>query len=251
MDRQLPRLGPSRMLPIRANSWLRGARQPDLFPIQWWQLRYGLAVILVVIAWVSRELFLPEAGDRSPFMVFGLAVLGTALIAGFGPGLLASIMSSAIAGFFYLSPRNTIGLDQPFEFIGLGLFALEGLAAAIAGGLVRRSILRERALVRAGNRIARFLHHAEVARGESVANRRNRIEDLTERELEVARSLAMGLTNDEIGSALFVSRNTVKTHLKHIYEKLDVKTRTEAVARCLELGLLTDRERSPTDREGS
>ena len=37
---------------------------------------------------------------------------------------------------------------------------------------------------------------------------------------------------------MFLSRNTVKTHLKHIYEKLAVRTRTEAVARCIELGLL-------------
>jgi ATP/maltotriose-dependent transcriptional regulator MalT len=82
------------------------------------------------------------------------------------------------------------------------------------------------------------MERAEVVRGQPLVNPERLIEDLTEREREVARLLAFGLGNGEIAATLFVSRNTVKTHLKHIYEKLAVRTRTEAVARCIELGLL-------------
>jgi LuxR family maltose regulon positive regulatory protein len=53
--------------------------------------------------------------------------------------------------------------------------------------------------------------------------------DLTDREVEVLALLAQGQTNAEMAKTLFVSVNTVKTHLKNIFAKLDVGTRTEAV----------------------
>jgi LuxR family maltose regulon positive regulatory protein len=64
------------------------------------------------------------------------------------------------------------------------------------------------------------------------------IEPLTDRELEVLQELAEGLTNREIARRLMVSLNTIKTHTKNIYAKLDVRNRTEAVIRAQELGLL-------------
>lgn len=54
--------------------------------------------------------------------------------------------------------------------------------------------------------------------------------DLSQRELEVLGKLARGLPNAEIGVELSVSENTVRFHLKNIYEKLGVTNRTEAVA---------------------
>jgi LuxR family maltose regulon positive regulatory protein len=61
---------------------------------------------------------------------------------------------------------------------------------------------------------------------------------LSERELEVVRLLATDLTGPEIARAMFVSVNTLRTHTKHIFTKLDVKTRRAAVTRVAELGLL-------------
>lgn len=60
---------------------------------------------------------------------------------------------------------------------------------------------------------------------------------ISERELEVLELLAEGCSNQEIADRLFVSLNTVKTHLSHLYDKLDVRRRTQAVqaARALEL----------------
>lgn len=54
--------------------------------------------------------------------------------------------------------------------------------------------------------------------------------ELSRRELEVLGKLARGLPNAEIASELYVSENTVRFHLKNIYEKLGVTNRTEAVA---------------------
>ena len=64
------------------------------------------------------------------------------------------------------------------------------------------------------------------------------LDPLTERELEVLRVLAEGLSNKEIAGRLVVAPSTVKQHLKSIYSKLDVHSRMQAVARGRELELL-------------
>jgi DNA-binding CsgD family transcriptional regulator len=61
-------------------------------------------------------------------------------------------------------------------------------------------------------------------------------ESLTPREFDVLKLLIAGLTNTEIGAELHVSGETVKTHMEHIFRKLDVHSRTQAVIRALELG---------------
>lgn len=61
---------------------------------------------------------------------------------------------------------------------------------------------------------------------------------LTEREVEVLRFLSHGLTTAQTGSEMFISENTVKTHVRHILEKLEVNNRAEAVARATQLGLI-------------
>ena len=62
---------------------------------------------------------------------------------------------------------------------------------------------------------------------------------LTGKEREVLAALAAGSSNQQIAEALFVTIATVKTHLAHIYAKLDAKDRHEAIARAVALGLLT------------
>jgi len=52
---------------------------------------------------------------------------------------------------------------------------------------------------------------------------------ISKREIEVLHLIVDGHSNDEIAQQLFVSKNTVKTHIKHIYSKLDVKNRIEAI----------------------
>ncbi len=62
--------------------------------------------------------------------------------------------------------------------------------------------------------------------------------NLSPRELDVLRHLCRGLGNEELGLALGVSGETVKSHLKSVFQKLDVSGRAEAVSRGYELGLL-------------
>jgi LuxR family maltose regulon positive regulatory protein len=64
------------------------------------------------------------------------------------------------------------------------------------------------------------------------------IEPLSQRELEVLRLIAQGLSNREISERLFIALSSVKGHNQMIFSKLQVQSRTEAVARARELGLL-------------
>jgi two-component system, NarL family, response regulator LiaR len=61
---------------------------------------------------------------------------------------------------------------------------------------------------------------------------------LSKRELEVLELMATGLSNQEIAMKLFVSLNTIKTHTSKVFEKLDVKRRTQAVEKAKRLNLI-------------
>ena len=61
---------------------------------------------------------------------------------------------------------------------------------------------------------------------------------LSRRELEVLELMATGLSNQEIAAQLFVSLNTIKTHSSKVFEKLDVKRRTQAVEKAKRLSLI-------------
>lgn len=62
--------------------------------------------------------------------------------------------------------------------------------------------------------------------------------ELSKRELEILSLLAQGHSNQEIASKLFVSLSTVKTHIQNLFEKLDVKRRTQAVEKAKRLNLI-------------
>jgi LuxR family maltose regulon positive regulatory protein len=74
--------------------------------------------------------------------------------------------------------------------------------------------------------------------GEAVAASQPLIEPLSERELEVLRWVAAGYSNQEIAQELVIAVSTVKKHIYNIFGKLEVESRTQAVARAKELELL-------------
>jgi ATP/maltotriose-dependent transcriptional regulator MalT len=94
-----------------------------------------------------------------------------------------------------------------------------------ACGALRYRDEAERELGRLGHRVHRRTH---PGRADATG-----LESLTERELQVARLVVDRKTNPEIAAELFLSKKTVETHLRHIFEKMDVASRV-ALARALE-----------------
>ena len=78
----------------------------------------------------------------------------------------------------------------------------------------------------------------EFAKSASPSVVEHVLSDLTDRELEVLRQLARGLSNVEIADTLFVSEATIKTHVSHILTKLEVRDRVQAVVVAYESGLV-------------
>jgi LuxR family maltose regulon positive regulatory protein len=64
-------------------------------------------------------------------------------------------------------------------------------------------------------------------------------EPLSRREIDVLRLLAAGRSNQEIASVLVIAESTVKMHVKHLYDKLDVHNRVEAITHARALHLLS------------
>ena len=69
--------------------------------------------------------------------------------------------------------------------------------------------------------------------------------DLSEREIEVLRCIALGSTNGEIAERLYVSVRTVETHRAHVQQKLNIRTRAQLVRFAREAGLLDPEEQAP------
>ena len=98
--------------------------------------------------------------------------------------------------------------------------------------LARDAVLRVPVAVPASDRRTPGAHAAaRLPAGESV-------DGLTVRELAILSALPTRMSNQDIADLLLISLNTVKTHLKHIYRKLDATCRTEAVAEAQRLRLL-------------
>jgi LuxR family maltose regulon positive regulatory protein len=136
-------------------------------------------------------------------------------------------------------------LEQAVALARRGAAPLE-IAAALTGlGQVRRdpaALAEARAAVvglEDPGRLPALIEQAELAlRGRLRGPRRKIAGDLSDRELVVLRLLPGDSSLREIASSLFLSLNTVKTHSRSIYRKLDASSRQEAVERGRELGLL-------------
>ncbi|MGA2641933.1 MAG: response regulator [Spirochaetia bacterium] len=107
-------------------------------------LRYVVAVMIVAATFVIRwALSLAVGPGLPPFIVFYPAVMVVALLAGMGPGLLATAVASSIAAFWVLPLQGHAATIRAADALGLALFALMGVFMSLVAALFRRA--KERA----------------------------------------------------------------------------------------------------------
>ncbi|HEY6252996.1 MAG TPA: response regulator transcription factor [Candidatus Angelobacter sp.] len=105
-----------------------------------------------------------------------------------------------------------------------------------AVGYVLKSVVREQ-LLQAIRQVCRGERYLDPAVASLLAARVSH-RSLTTRELEVLRMVVKGLSNKEIAAALDIAEVTVKLHVSHVLEKLDVKDRTQAATEALKRGII-------------
>src|SRR5688572_20442293 len=117
-------------------------------------------------------------------------------------------------------------------------FVVEAVRAGAKGYVLKtreaEHLLRTVRLVSEGNMVIDPDLVVAVADELSAAKTGDkRPETLTDREMEILQLLAFGYTNKDIAGRLFISADTVKTHLEHVYQKLGASDRTAAVAEAM------------------
>ncbi len=150
----------------------------------------------------------------------------------------------AIPGVLSASPKTRIVMLTTFD---VDHYVYDALRAGASGFLMKdvppeQLIAGVRAVVRGDMLIApsitRRLVESYVRRSPPDSARGKQLGELTERERDVLRELAHGLSNVEIGLRLHVSEGTVKTHVSRLLAKLGLRDRVQAVIAAYELGFV-------------
>src|SRR5450759_271210 len=113
-----------------------------------------------------------------------------------------------------------------------------GVLRAGAVGYVRKDAEPE-TLLAAGRAVARGKTYSDPSVSDQVLHAASPREELTAREREVLRRLALGLSNREIADALCIGEETVKTHVGSVLAKLQVENRAQAIVQALRRGLVS------------
>jgi DNA-binding CsgD family transcriptional regulator len=201
------------------------------------RLRYGLPILLIT-ATTGLTLILSAFVGRPVSALMLVAVVAIALGRGAWPAFGMVALTGALVALA-LPPIGMPWLYDPVHAGAVGLLVAEGAMLALIGAVVRATLRRMLEPVPVGETVCTAADGRQPV-GRCLA------EHLTPRETEVLRMAASGRTVDELAAELFVSPNTVKTHLAHCYGKLGAHNRAEAVALGMHSGVLR-----PTDLEGA
>ena len=144
-----------------------------------------------------------------------------------------ALQGSGKGGQALKSLERALILAEPESYVRI--FIDEG---ASMRRLLRRAIAEGIAVAYAGRLLTALEGEAEKKRRQGTAAQASMVDPLSERELKVLRLLTTHLSSSDIAQELTISVNTVRTHIKSIYSKLNAHSRNEAVQRAKELDIL-------------
>lgn len=160
------------------------------------------------------------------------------------PGMDGIQATRALAGPGVENPTKVLILTT----FGLDEYVVEALRAGASGFLLKdvppEDLVEAIRIVAAGEALLapsvtrRLLNRIASRLPPAQENAIPALAELTERELEVLKLVARGLSNAEIAEKLVVSETTVKTHVSRVLAKLEIRDRVQAVILCYETGLV-------------
>lgn len=187
----------------------------------WGRAGHVGALAITGVAVLLAELFLTDLDHGTHLLVGLLLVAGSALL--FGPGPAASGLALGGGASLAIGGALVEGLlASPHAYVQVALYLIAGGAVILLAAPAFRA--------RVGPPAS---HERHAVQSSTCLD-----EALTPREVEILRLAASGIPVDEIAARLFVSPNTVKTHLTHVYAKLGVRGRPDAIRAALHFGCL-------------
>jgi DNA-binding NarL/FixJ family response regulator len=208
----------------------------DRLPLVWgrrssWR---PVAVVAVAVIAIDLETATPRLDHGTHLLVALAAVLAVVLLLGPKPATVSLVLGAAVAGIASaMGEQGTIHVTGAYVQLAAYLFA-GGISILL---VVFATMPRSR-----GPADTPMLPRIVIGPPPSASPLP---ELLTARELEILRLAATGVSVDEMARHLCLSPNTVKTHLTHIYAKLAVRGRTDAVRAALHAGWLTPEDICP------
>jgi PAS domain S-box-containing protein len=131
-------------------------------------LRYGGALLAVAMAAAARVLLSPVFGEGFPFPTFFIAVVFVAYYAGLGPAVLALLLGSLTAVYFFIPPGHSLALHRLDDVIGLGLFLLVSSVTVLLSEALHAARRRLEARVRQAVESQELLRVALASAGDAV-----------------------------------------------------------------------------------
>lgn len=204
-----------------------------------WGRRSGwgpIAVLGVVAIAIHLETVTPRLDHGTHLLVALAAVLAIVLVLGPKAAAAGLVLAAAVASLgSALGEHEDVRVGE--AYVQMAAYLLAGSMAILVVSLA----LGPRAAMEARGRRGRPRQPVPLPSGAVPVGP----ERLTERELEILRLAATGISVTELSRLLYISENTVKTHLTHVYAKLAVRGRTDAVRAALHAGWLTPNDICP------
>jgi DNA-binding CsgD family transcriptional regulator len=194
--------------------------------------RYLIALLSVAVAVTVLEWPVADFDHGTHLLVLLTLVMGIALLLGPGPATAGFAIGGIVAAIASILTVEG-AFASPHAYVQLLTYLVAGSAFIVVVSAVR----------------ARQNPASSPAAAE-VPSVHGLVEPLTSRELEILRLAATGITVDEIAGQLFLSPNTVKTHLTHVYAKLGARGRADAVRAAIHCGCLSPADICPHVHEG-
>lgn len=206
-------------------------------------VRHLVALLAVAGVVALLELRILDLDHGTHLLVVLTLVIGIALLFGSGPATTA-----LVAGALSCTAASVITVDRVFDTHHAYVQVLTFLVAGTAFILRVTTVARSRR--RPPDATTATLHATTATLDATTATRAATSvllgpESLTARECQVLRLAATGVSVEEMARQLFVSQNTVKTHLTHIYAKLGCRGRSDAIRAALSCGCLTPADICP------